>query len=665
MMLEAYHHSGDCRFRQLPRALKTGEKTWIKLWTGGTLVQSVFLCVFQNGVEQKQEMHLTDGYWKGWITAPETPCVLWYCFLLETAEGQQYYGAQPGQTAGAGALCLCQPPCFQLTVYDRAFHTPDWAKKGVLYQIFPDRYRCGDPKKLPQVIAYRKRMGRKTLLHTDWKEEVLYTPLNGAKYYEPIDFYGGDFAGITASLPELAEQGVSVLYLNPISEAASNHRYDTADYCKADPFLGTAEDFAALTQEAEKYGIHVILDGVYSHTGADSIYFNRTGRYPRPGAWQGEKSPYYHWYTFYDKEQKKYKCWWNFESLPEVDEESKDWQKFVITGKDSVLAQWLARGASGFRLDVADELPDDVITLIRKRLKTENQDTFLLGEVWEDATTKQSYGKNREYALGRGLDSVMNYPFRNACIAFLLGTINAVEFRQLLLSQQVNYPPEMYYSLMNLLSSHDIPRIRTVLSLGGDCTELSREQQAAVTVSPEQDEQGAVLQRLAAAISFMLPGMPSIYYGDEYGMQGLRDPFNRRPFLKRDCEMAEFYRSLAKLRNCTPVLSTGYAQFHAAKEGLLAIHRFLLESKDAFGQHCTGHDMVFICNLGDADMTCDFTLLFGGEGLTEAEYQTAGKKQYAKAVDFVTGESIQLSGNRLTLSVPVRDFRLLTLADSD
>ncbi len=663
-MLEAYHHSGDCRFRQHPRALKTGEQTILRLWTGGTQVRSVLLRLYRDGKETALPALPVNGYWEVAVAAPAESGVLWYDFVIRTAEGEQYYGAEPGETAGPGRLYEEAPCAFQLTVQEADFHTPDWAKNGILYQIFPDRFRQGDPENIKRGLAYRDRMKRQTVLHQSWEEEALYLPLEGEQYYAPIDFYGGDFAGMTEELPRLKAMGVTVLYLNPISEALSNHRYDTADYHRPDPFLGTGEDFARFTAAAEKMGMRVLLDGVYSHTGADSIYFNQAESYPTLGAWQGERSPYYKWYTF-SEDKTDYKCWWGFHSLPEVEEHAADWQEFVISGEDSVLSDWMQKGASGFRLDVADELPDDVITMIRHAIKKKDHDSFLIGEVWEDATTKQSYGENRRYALGDGLDSVMNYPFRNACVGYLLGWQSAVQFRRLLLTQQVNYPQEMYYTLMNLLSSHDIPRLRTVLALGSECEALSREEQAKVVPDAGQDIHGGILQRLAAAVCYSIPGLPAVYYGDEYGMHGLKDPFNRRPLKKQDPATEAFYQRLAALRNSSSALRTGFAQFHATENNLMAIHRFLIGGRDVFGTEAAGADFLLVVNPDPLEKRCEITLLASGEGIDAPFYEQMSGKRYHTLTDLDTNEEVSVESNRLSVTIPPESVKFFQIHEEN
>ena len=298
---------------------------------------------------------------------------------------------------------------WQITVYDAAFETPESIKGKVFYQIFPDRF-CEGVENKPMPFPDR-------LYQADKHAEPFWQP-NEVGGHLNEDYFGGDLKGIQLKLPYLHEMGVDFLYLNPIFEAHSNHRYNTADYLNVDPLLGTNEEFEALCAEAKKYGIGIVLDGVFSHTGSDSRYFNREGRYGEGGAYRDPNSPYRSWYDFDPKYKGGYRSWWGFETLPEVNEETPSYVEF-ITGVGGVIDTWLRRGAAGFRLDVADELPDEFIEQIRTAVKRVSPEKFLLGEVWEDATTKFGFNKRRTYLLGKGLDSVMNYPFKNAVLDFV------------------------------------------------------------------------------------------------------------------------------------------------------------------------------------------------------------------------------------------------------
>lgn len=652
------HNSKLCHYRHPLGALRTTESALLRVVVKPEeteTITAVKIKIFIADVGTEYDMLPVDSGWQYTFTAPETPCVAWYFFCIQTAQGCKYYGPPAGRTQGEGLLYDEPCPSFQLTVYDRAFRTPDWFHGTTMYQIFPDRFRRGDPQNLEQGKAYHERMGRKIITHESWEELPLYQPVDGEKYYSPCDFFGGDLRGIIDSLDEIASLGVGVIYLNPIVESASNHRYDTADYMRVDPILGSNADFTELCREAEKRGIHVMFDGVYSHTGSDSRYFNKLGNYAKPGAFQGTKSPYYNWYTFYSTVY-NYKCWWGFDTLPEVNELDKNWQRYVITGHHSVFRNWMGLGAKGIRLDVADELPDEVIELMRTHLKRIGQDNVLLGEVWEDATTKRSYGKERHYALGKGLDSVMNYPFKNACTAFLQGEIDAYGLEDFLSSQELNYPKPMYYSLMNLLSSHDVPRIRTVLSTGLTGEGMSREEQAALNVSQEQDQKGAALQRLAAVLQFTVPGVPTIYYGDEYGLHGLKDPFNRGTFVPRDPETYQFYQSLAELRKNEPVLQTGFACFLALNANVIALLRLVLGGTDAFGK--TADDCVLLSVVNRSEETFSDTVDLSKfcEGLPGELLTLWQNLPLVAAENLRTGDVVPVPARRFSIDIEPRSW---------
>jgi glycosidase len=643
------HNAAKPKYRSPLGALKTGESVTLRLSVQGAWFESISLTLLIEGSSFDYAMHFADGYWAVTFTVPDYPSVLWYYFSLRSGDTFVYYGRNFNCAPCLGKLYWEKPPAFQITVYDREFETPAWFKKTTMYQIFPDRFASGDPANKEAGIKYHKSMGREVYVHENWDEPPLYQPLPGKQDYQPCDYYGGDIRGILNKLPYLKEMGVGVLYLNPVFEAASNHRYNTADYSKVDPILGSNEDLEELFKKAEEMGMRILLDGVFSHTGDDSVYFNKYGAYSSRGACQGQGSPYYSWYVFAHFPD-EYKSWWGFKSLPEVNEFDPGWVQSIIDGKDSVIKKWLRVGAAGFRLDVADELPDETIEKMRQATKTAGPDKVLLGEVWEDATTKQSYGKNRTYALGRALDSVMNYPLRSEIIDFLTYKKNAFSFKDFLIGQSQNYPPPMYFCLMNLLSSHDVERIHTVLATGARANGLSREQQAHFTVMPGQQEQGDKLQKLAAAIQFSLPGVPCVYYGDESGMDGLNDPFNRGPLKLNNSALQAFYKQLSGIRNESCVLKTGAYSFYAASEDMILILRFIAGGKDMFdepgenGVYLTvvnraAHSGYFALDLLDAKECVDTQNMEALRNMehTSAVCQLTGKK-YFVGKGIVSGE---------------------------
>lgn len=427
-------------------------------------------------------------------------------------------------------------PEWQLTVYDKDFTTPEWLKGGIMYQIFPDRF-CRSEKFTP-LQAVNERF-----VHNNWAD-VPHSFFD-TKPYKADDFFCGNIDGIIEQLNYLKEIGVNAIYLNPIFESAENHRYSTANYLNIDPYLGTNDDFVRFSEECKKKDIKIILDGVFNHTGADSIYFNRYKHYDSIGAYMSKGSEYYDWYKFVDYPD-KYESWWGFENLPALNKKNEKLLNFIAGREDSVLSFWQNKGCNGWRLDVADELPDVFLDKLRGTVKSLDNDAVIIGEVWEDASNKTSYSHRRRYLLGKQLDSVMNYPFKDAIIDFVLKA-DVLLLKNRIMSILENYPQPVIDVLMNVLSTHDTIRIMTQL---GVSREVKNEDKSKFIMTFEEYDQGKKRVKMAAFLQFTLPGVPSIYYGDEVGLQGFADPFCRMgyPYGKEDKELLSFYISLSKLR---------------------------------------------------------------------------------------------------------------------
>ena len=452
---------------------------------------------------------------------------------------------------------------WQVSCVPADFTTPDWAKGATIYQIFPDRFhkagRCDLSGKLEPYTV-----------HKDWYEEVDWQPTPSGEVLNN-DFYGGNFKGIMEKMDYIASLGTTLIYLNPISKSFSSHRYDTGDYKTPDPMLGTMADFTALCDAAHERGMKVILDGVYSHTGSDSLYFNRKGSFPGPGAYQSKSSPYAGWYTFHSWPN-RYESWWGFDTLPTVQKMNPDFVEYIITGEDSVVAHWLRAGADGFRLDVVDELPDEFVLLLKKRIREINPDALLMGEVWEDASNKEAYGRRRRYFVDGELDSVMNYPFRTAIMNFVRKMDGGEQLRNTVMSIAENYPPQVLSCCMTLLGTHDTPRILTALV---DDFNGSRQEMSQRWLSRSQYIRSEERLLMAAFLQYTLPGSPSLYYGDEAGMEGCKDPFNRRPYPwgRENRMLLEFFRQLGQLRKDCEVLRMGDIEFTYATDHRLAFCR--------------------------------------------------------------------------------------------
>ena len=458
--------------------------------------------------------------------------IYWYYFELSTDLKIRYILKQENSSKSS----LDSGGHWQITVYDKNFTTPDWLKGGIMYQIFPDRFYNSGTKK--------ENVPKDRIICNNWYKVPEHKPNNNGTFLNN-EYFGGDILGIIEKIPYLKSLGVTCIYLNPIFEAHSNHRYNTANYLKIDPLLGTEEDFIKLCKELKNSGIRLILDGVFSHTGSDSIYFNKYNRYKTFGAYNSQNSIYYSWFKFINWPH-EYMSWWGIKTLPEVNENDRSFNAF-INSKEGVANYWIKRGISGWRLDVADELTDSFIENFRKNIKQEKYDALVLGEVWEDASNKVSYGKRRKFILGNQFDSVMNYPFRNAIIDFIKGT-NAKICMENILSIIENYPPEVMKTLMNPLGTHDTERIITILA--GEKNNNNKDWQSRTCLSEKQKEMGIKLLKMASTIQYTLPGVPCIYYGDEVGLEGYGDPFNRRtfPWGRENEDLLNFYINLSKIR---------------------------------------------------------------------------------------------------------------------
>ncbi len=452
---------------------------------------------------------------------------------------------------------------FQQTVYDKNFKTPDFLKGGIIYQIFPDRFYNSKKKKYNVLPT---RVMRKWGEEPFWHEKQMNGLWNN-------DFFGGDLKGIEKKLGYLSDLGVSCIYINPVFEAHSNHRYDTADYEKIDSLLGTEEDLKSLCKTAkERYGISVILDGVFSHTGCDSKYFNMYNTYDSIGAYNSKDSEYFSWYKFI-KWPDDYHAWWGIKLLPEIIEENESYRRYICS-QNGILKKWLRCGISGWRLDVADELPDVFLDDLRKAVKEENENAVIIGEVWEDATNKFAYGERRRYLLGEQLDSVMNYPFADAVLDFVRYG-HGDYFFDSVMSIVENYPPQVLNILMNHIGTHDTQRAITRLA-GPDCEGQGREWQHNNNVLSDYDYlKGISMMKMASLIQFTLPGVPSVYYGDEIGMQGMKDPFNRccMDWDNQNKELLKWYKRLGQIRHGCKALAEGEFSPVFCENGVIAYTR--------------------------------------------------------------------------------------------
>lgn len=549
----------------------------------------------------------TKGAYDKWSVTYTPPSINMYTYYFVVSNGSDveaygdstgYYGVGKGGELGTVGK-------YGFNVYDPSYKTPDWMKNAVVYQIFPDRFFNGDTSN-----DYLQKLSRGTAsyeFYSNWyslpesPNDEYKKDANGNLIPNPDykgtkgdgnfsnEMYGGDLKGIQDKLTYLQSLGVNTLYINPISQSISNHRYDTTDYTKVDPLLGYEKDFTNLTTEATSRGMHVILDGVFNHVADDSVYFDRYGKYMAKGkpigayqywsrvydlmntkglnqqdaekqvtadlASQGITDLHYKdWFDVYntkvaavsgDPEHYQYTGWDGYDSLPIIkhlngsEYNIKSWADEIIDGPNANSKQWLKNGASGWRLDVANEIADDVWPHFRAAVKGENANNVIIGEIWTDAS---------KYLLGDKFDSVMNYRFRGAVLDFVNGdSANAAKAMNELEMIREQYPTEAFQALMNLVDSHDTGRILSALD--GNTTPYA----------PAATDAAKAKMRLVPLLQMTYPGAPTIYYGDEAGMVGGSDPDCRRTMIwgEGDKAQVDWYAELANIRNNYSVLRTG------------------------------------------------------------------------------------------------------------
>ncbi len=581
-----YHDSRSEQYRHPTGAAPCNGR--VRLRVRADRMHDVVLRIWWRDAEEKYPMTaIGSDLYEYTVALPDSIGVFWYYFMAADDDGATWYlgNADDGQ-GGAGAMHKHEPQSFQITVYDPAYRTPEWMRNGVMMQIMVDRFRNAggtDVRNLPAGSYY----------HANWDDDPALVINDRRGNLCANDFFGGNLRGIEEKLDYIEGMGVTALYLNPIFKSSSNHKYNTGDYRTIDPSFGTEDDFMRLCAAAKARGIRIVLDGVFSHTGSDSVYFDIDGKYGADGAYQNPKGPFSTWYTF-KKWPDEYESWWGFKTLPNVNENDPSYRRFILGKRTGIIDRWIARGAGGWRLDVADELPMNFIRDLRARAKASDPDACVIGEVWEDPSKKVSYGELRSYCAGDTLDATMNYPLRDLALGFFLRRINAPEFVRSLESMRENQPAQFFYSQMNLLSSHDKARALCVLADVGNM-EPERKYRYPIELKPDEIVRGR--RRLIAAWNLIcaLPGMPCIYYGDEAGLYGMSDPYCRGayPWGHEDRNLIEAFRCAALRRKGSPALRTGDMRIRAIGEDVLLAERFIADGRDVFG-HAQRDDRIAV-----------------------------------------------------------------------
>ena len=534
--IQVFHDSHNLQLRNPFGAVTIGTKVRIRIWTSKKCSVYINLINFYNNQVEVQMNEIGwNGYVNNWVYEKEidtSNCfgLIYYYFRVSYCGRNILYGNNMESLGGEGQTYFNDPKSYQITIYSNE-EVPNWYKKGIIYQIFVDRFFNGN--KDGKVLNPKKN----TFIYGKWDDDPMYIKDEHGDIVR-WDFYGGNLLGVKEKLKYIKSLGVSTIYFNPIFDSPSCHKYDTGDYEKIDQMFGDEEIFKELCSEAEKLGMRIILDGVFSHTGSDSKYFNKFGNYDSLGAYQSLQSPYYRWYRFNDY-PKLYEAWWGFSNMPNVDELNPSYLDYIIRNNNSIIEKWLKLGASGWRLDVADELPDEFIKILKKKLKAVKNEGVLIGEVWEDASNKYSYSLRQII-----LDLVRNY-------------IGNRYFIKKYMSLKENYPKEYFYSTMNILGNHDTERVLTILN------------------------NNISLLKLAVIIQMTLPGVPLIYYGDEAGLTGGKDPYNRKayPWGKENKDILSFYIKISNIRANEEALKSGEIKFLDFNNEVLGYERLIGNEK--------------------------------------------------------------------------------------
>lgn len=559
---------------------------------------------------------------------------MWYQFKVVYQGQTFYYDDNAQQLEGVGQpSASASGPSYQISVYDPTFQTPNWLKHAVIYEIFPDRFFNGnianDENPATQQGIGTLPNGSQGLVpiqfHNHWGS-LPYDPAITANPQSPnykkelslrgngqwnIDFFGGDLRGIIYKLDYLKSLGVNTLYMTPIFQSESNHKYDTGNFYQIDPGFGSMQTWLNLVKAAHTLHMHVILDVAFEDTGSNSAYFNRFGNYASTGAWQQYQNPsvkslYYNWYQWTGNPANPYNSWWGYNTLPLTNTNSHSYQNFVYGGSNSVAKYWINQGASGWRLDSADNGNFNVgwWSAFRKAVKSVDPNAAIIGEIWNNATNDN--GTN--WLTGQTFDSVMNYQFRNAVIDFFRGTYNdgnaqhtavgASGFNQRLMRLYSEYPLPSFYAMMNLVDSQDTMRILTVLENAPSPTGMSAFAQATWQPTPAEKALGVARLKLVSDFQFGFPGNPTIWYGDEAGVTGYKDPLNRKtyPWGHANETLLNHYRKLGMIRDGNPVLQTGQFKPLYANGGVYAFARTITQGRDVFNQPAANASAVVALN---------------------------------------------------------------------
>lgn len=544
--IKVMHDSQSIIYRRPFGAVEEGQKVKLSIDIEKEIVVAIELLQFDgtkvNMGMEKEYLNSGNYRYSIEIDTEDALGVLGYYFILIDGYDRVYYGNNDEHLGGIGQIYTYNPVPYQITIYKKS-NLPEWYKEGIIYQIFVDRFCNGNDD------GSINNPKKNSFIYGRWDDTPVYI-----KDYQGRtirwDFYGGNIRGIIKKLDYIKSLGVNIINLSPIFKSSSCHKYDAGDYDIIDEMFGTEEDFKELCEKAKSKDIKIILDGVFSYTSSDSRYFNKAGNYDEIGAYQSPNSKYHNWYKF-NRYPYGYECWWGIEGRPNINVMNNSYIDFLVNRDNSIIKKWIDLGASGWRLNVTDELPDEFIEIIRDRLDTLDKETVLIGDVWDDASNKISYSKKRRYLYGKEIQSVTNYPLRESLINFTRGYIKSDKLKKKVMSLYENYPREVFLGNINLIGTSDTERILTVLDGNMRCL------------------------KIIVALQFTIPGVPLIYYGDETGVTGGKDPDNRKsyPWENEDVDLIGFYKRIAQIRNGQDALKKGDFNIFDTEEDIFAFER--------------------------------------------------------------------------------------------
>lgn len=544
--IQVLHDSQSIKFRRPFGAVEVGRQVNLSIIVDREIIAAVELIQFDgtrlNMGMQKEYLNSGEFRYSIEIDTSDALGILEYYFILIDGYDRLYYGNNDEHLGGVGQLYTYNPVPYQITVYEKSY-VPDWYKEGVIYQILIDRFYNGNED---NTINCPKE---NSFIYGRWNDSPMYIKDNFGRIVR-WDFYGGNLKGVLKKLDYIKSLGATIIHLSPIFKSPSCHKYDTGDYEIIDEMFGTKDEFGELCEAAESKGIKIILDIVLSYTSSDSKYFNKLGNYDDVGAYNSPNSRYHNWYKFI-KYPYKYESWWGIDERPNVNSMQAGYINYIIRSEDSIIKKWIDFGARGLRLNVMDELPDEFIQLVRARIQEISKDIILLGDTWDDASNKISYSKRRRYLQGKEVHAVTNYPLRESLINFTKGYIKSDKFRKKIMSLYENYPRESFYGNMNIVGTSETERILSVM------------------------DENIELLKLLLVIQFTLPGVPFIYYGDEAGLKGGREPDNRKsyPWGKENKEIINFYYKIASVRNKENGLKKGDLNIYKTDSDIFAFER--------------------------------------------------------------------------------------------